>query len=138
MFDRKEYNKKYKKEHPDKTKDGDKKYRKKYKTEINEKKRSERAKNIILWMNIIRERGMDRCSCCGYDKCFAAIDFHHRQPTTKKRIISWIIQRPVTVDSLVELDKTVSLCKNCHTEYHILNRTMTDIEFINNQGSFKA
>lgn len=37
-----------------------------------------------IWMEIIHVRGMDRCSRCGYDKCFPAIDFHHKNRKEKK------------------------------------------------------
>jgi len=59
-----------------------------------------------------------KCSVSGYDKCIAALDFHHVQPADKGDFIlsqshcrSW--------DSVkAELDKCVLLCRNGHAEYH--------------------
>lgn len=59
-----------------------------------------------------------KCCICGYDRCNAALDFHHRDPKTKEFAISgkgltrsW--------DSLrVELDKCMLVCNRCHAEIH--------------------
>lgn len=56
------------------------------------------------------------CTLCGYDKCNAALEFHHLDRTiktfcasTKGVIRSW--------DSMKhELDKCVPICANCHRE----------------------
>lgn len=58
-----------------------------------------------------------KCESCGYDKCTAALEFHHRDPNQKDfqvssgRTISWDRAR-------LELDKCVLLCSNCHREEH--------------------
>ena len=58
-----------------------------------------------------------KCQKCEYDKCVAAIDFHHRDPAQKSFNIStvrfheWEVIRQ-------ELDKCDILCKNCHAEEH--------------------
>lgn len=59
-----------------------------------------------------------RCSRCGYDRCEAALQFHHRDPETKAAFPlnsshnrRWEIVRG-------ELDKCVLLCANCHAELH--------------------
>jgi len=57
------------------------------------------------------------CSQCGYNRNYAALDFHHTDPSEKEvmwnrlRLRNW-------KQVLVELDKCVLLCKNCHTELH--------------------
>lgn len=58
------------------------------------------------------------CELCGYNRCLAALTFHHRDPTEKDFGISAI---PNTIHwSIVkrELDKCHLLCANCHSEVH--------------------
>lgn len=55
------------------------------------------------------------CSVCGYNKCQAALDFHHKDPEQKEFQISKYRKR---VTLLEELKKCEILCKNCHTEKH--------------------
>lgn len=54
------------------------------------------------------------CTVCGYNKCEAALDFHHTTPELKIKIkdhLSFINQK-------AELDKCVLLCCRCHRELH--------------------
>ncbi len=56
-----------------------------------------------------------KCSKCGYKKCLAVLDFHHRDPKTKAFNVSWgILYSWERVKA--ELDKCDLLCKNCHYE----------------------
>lgn len=58
-----------------------------------------------------------KCVNCGYNKCFAALDFHHLKPEEKE--YQWNTLRFKSWDKIIkELDKCVLLCKNCHTEKH--------------------
>ena len=57
------------------------------------------------------------CSICGYDKHYAALDFHHKDPDKKDFSISqnsnmsWErVKR--------ELEKCILICSNCHREIH--------------------
>ena len=50
------------------------------------------------------------CSQCGYNRCAAALDFHHVEPSKKIRRV-WLPQSP-------ERKKCVILCANCHRELH--------------------
>lgn len=55
-----------------------------------------------------------KCEICGYNKCNAALDFHHLDRNTKEFEIgnntySW--ERNVK-----ELDKCILVCANCHRE----------------------
>lgn len=60
-----------------------------------------------------------KCSKCGYNKCLAALDFHHVDPSTKDK--DYVNSR-MSFDKLkIELDKCVLLCANCHREEHHLN-----------------
>jgi transposase len=54
------------------------------------------------------------CAICAYDRCVAALQFHHLDPTTKRftvtaRRVSWEQVRE-------EASKCVLLCANCHAE----------------------
>jgi hypothetical protein len=57
-----------------------------------------------------------KCRGCGYDRCPAALDFHHTSPHEKdfsiSQQMSWEKLRP-------ELDKCLLLCANCHRETHV-------------------
>lgn len=64
-----------------------------------------------------------RCSRCGYDRCVAALDFHHLDGTQKAFNINK--QRSLNFEKVkVELDKCIVLCSNCHREEHY--RLLTD------------
>lgn len=58
-----------------------------------------------------------KCIACGYAKCKAALDFHHRDPHQKD--INWKLMRKWTPEKVKkEVDKCDLLCKNCHIELH--------------------
>ena len=57
------------------------------------------------------------CSRCGYDKCRAALDFHHLDPDNKKFSLGGNYNRKWE-EFKKELDKCVLLCANCHREEH--------------------
>ena len=63
-----------------------------------------------------------KCQKCGYNKCDGALEFHHRDPSQKKFIISRNLN--ISWKKLkVELDKCDLLCANCHREIHTTNTT---------------
>lgn len=55
------------------------------------------------------------CQQCGYNKCLAALEFHHLDRTQKKFEINIAIKYKWEL-VLLELDKCVLLCANCHRE----------------------
>lgn len=58
-----------------------------------------------------------RCVRCGYEKCLAALDFHHLDPMEKDP--DWKLMRSWSVDRIKnELDKCELVCSNCHAEIH--------------------
>ena len=66
-----------------------------------------------------------KCVLCGYKKCLAAMDFHHRDPSKKdpnwKKMKSWSLDKIKS-----ELDKCDLVCRNCHSEIHYLEKYKND------------
>lgn len=59
-----------------------------------------------------------KCKKCGYNKCLAALDFHHKDPSKKDFGLS---VRGLTKGwkfIKAEIKKCVLLCANCHREEH--------------------
>lgn len=65
------------------------------------------------------------CCVCGYDRCAAALEFHHRDATTKDFGISSKDTTRSWDAITAELDKCVLLCANCHREAH--QKLLTDL-----------
>jgi hypothetical protein len=60
-----------------------------------------------------------RCKICGYNKCFAALQFHHRDPTEKEILLnSGKMALSNMAGVLKEIEKCDLLCANCHAELH--------------------
>ena len=57
-----------------------------------------------------------KCEICGYDKCGAALDFHHIDPTTKENHIAHLGHSLKAM--VAEAKKCVMVCSNCHRELH--------------------
>jgi len=67
-------------------------------------------------LEAIRYKG-GSCAKCGYNKNYAALQFHHRDQSTKE--VEWIKLRLRNWKAiLLELDKCDLLCSNCHAEVH--------------------
>ena len=60
----------------------------------------------------LKEKFGGACVACGYDKNYAALDFHHVLPTEKSHGVN------ASEKGLVEADKCVLLCRNCHADHH--------------------
>lgn len=117
---RKEYNKKHyiehRKEYILKTKT--------YREENKERVKESRHKYYINNKDIVdlkcktKSRGIKEitvtshgghCVICGYDRCIAALEFHHVIPGEKDTQV---------YRNVSEADKCVLLCSNCHKEHH--------------------
>jgi hypothetical protein len=59
-----------------------------------------------------------KCHKCGYDKCPAALEFHHTDATEKDFEISKVNTTAWSSAITKELDKCILLCANCHREEH--------------------
>jgi hypothetical protein len=57
-----------------------------------------------------------KCEICGYNKCIAALSFHHRNPNEKDFQISKTTKSWIKIKD--EIDKCMLLCSNCHSELH--------------------
>jgi len=58
-----------------------------------------------------------KCIKCGYSKCIASLDFHHKNLEDKDKNIKDILMRTwLKVEK--ELKKCILLCSNCHRELH--------------------
>ena len=57
-----------------------------------------------------------KCERCGYDKCIAALEFHHLDPSTKE---TKNLGTTASLDKQkAEADKCILVCANCHREIH--------------------
>lgn len=64
----------------------------------------------------LKEKRGGKCERCGYDKCYAALVWHHRDPSEKDPAYSRQMARSKLE---AEIEKCDLLCSNCHTEVHI-------------------
>lgn len=74
-----------------------------------EKARRERKLRLV-------EQCGGKCNLCGYDRCVAALEFHHRDPTTKKFNLGKDNLLKAWGMVLAEAQKCDLLCANCHRE----------------------
>jgi hypothetical protein len=58
------------------------------------------------------------CEKCGYNKCIAALEFHHIDPSHKDFSISQEGSTRSFEKIKIELDKCIMVCANCHREIH--------------------
>lgn len=66
-----------------------------------------------------------KCQCCNYDKCNAALELHHVDPTQKDIPFGRIYANHHAWNTVVEeLRKCILVCANCHREIHNDNRTL--------------
>lgn len=59
-----------------------------------------------------------KCERCGYNKCPAALEFHHLDPSEKDFGISSNGISRSFEKCKVEVDKCILVCSNCHAEIH--------------------
>ena len=78
--------------------------------------RKRKAKKRKLFQRYKRMRGCDKC---GYNKCPAALEFHH--PNKNKNMKIQNLMRIPFHKVLEEVKKCILLCANCHREKHYIN-----------------
>ena len=77
-----------------------------------------RAKQILV------DEAGGRCVCCGYDRCVAALEFHHLDPAEKRFGLA-NGGRVRSIEALrAEAAKCVLVCSNCHAELESGVRTL--------------
>lgn len=92
------------------------------------KKKSKRGLKKSKNRRKIKKKAVDykggECEICGYDKCLAALTFHHLDPLEKDFGISDKAHKMTWERIRRELDKCKLLCANCHHEIHALEAAM--------------
>ena len=68
-------------------------------------------------LNMISYKG-GRCIRCSYNRCQAALEFHHRDPTQKDINPSLLKNKILNSHVIAEIDKCFFLCAGCHRELH--------------------
>lgn len=90
--------------------------KRKYQEANKEKIKKYYEENKEKWLEIIKEKfGSLSCSNCGYNKNFAAIEFHSEKDHTQ---LGKLMTYKPTPERIAELDKGILLCANCHRELH--------------------
>lgn len=82
-------------------------------------------KRQIIFQNFLaRFKLITGCCLCGYRKTWKAIDYHHINPDKKEKSISnlfgHIESEKGRTKLIIELNKCISVCRNCHVEIHNL------------------
>lgn len=67
-----------------------------------------------------REKLGNKCCKCGYNKCEAALEFHHTDPNEKDFVLAGAKYGKEKM--LKELEKCILVCANCHREIHANER----------------
>lgn len=81
-----------------------------------------RQDRVSDWRRRLKQKAIDykggECEKCGYNKCNAALEFHHLNPDEKDFAVgsNGHCRKWETVKS--ELDKCIMVCSNCHKEIH--------------------
>ncbi len=79
-------------------------------------------KAVIKRRKKIREMAVaykgGQCQLCSYDRCLAALEFHHPDPVQKDFSISADGSTRSWARVRLEIEKCVLLCANCHREVH--------------------
>jgi hypothetical protein len=58
-----------------------------------------------------------KCIVCNYNRCLAALDFHHIDPKNKTGIVGRLVGSDFKT-RMEEIKKCVLLCCRCHREFH--------------------
>lgn len=96
-----------------------------------DKQRQQKRK--IEARKIKKELTLHGCAICGYNKCPAALDFHHVNPEDKKYTLNNAYLSRLTNDKLIEeLNKCILLCSNCHRELHYTMKEVKNDERLEN------
>ena len=60
-----------------------------------------------------------KCECCNYGKNYAALEFHHKEPSKKSFQLDLRSLSNRKWDAILdEVKKCILICSNCHAELH--------------------
>jgi len=91
----------------------DRRYYEKHRKKVYERKMKRRKR---LKEEALKMLG-GKCKICGYNKCRAAMEFHHPKGTKEGGIHSFL-KNESRQKLLKEAKKCILLCANCHREVH--------------------
>jgi hypothetical protein len=95
-------------------------YKNKYKESNQERKKRFEKRNKEF---IIRFRKRCKCIKCGLDNKWYLIEFHHLDPSTKYKGVTNLQYNAYSIQRIKEeIRKCVPICRNCHAEFHHLER----------------
>jgi hypothetical protein len=83
--------------------------------------RSNRYNKSVL-DNVNQYKANQTCQKCGNDKYYL-LDFHHIDPSIKDDNVNTIARTRGKQALSDEIAKCIILCKNCHADFHHLERT---------------
>jgi len=95
----------------------EKRYYEKHKKKIYKKKKDRVTKRNEEFKKLLG----GKCKFCSYNKCLAALDFHHNVGN-KEGNVSKIIKDFSKQKGLKEIEKCILLCANCHRELHFMGQ----------------
>lgn len=91
-------------------------YRNKVRHIANTSARVEKLRRARM-LRLLKLKG-GKCGKCGYNRCVAALEFHHRDPSKKLFGVNLRAMTKSIAVIMAEVKKCDLLCSNCHREYH--------------------
>ena len=89
---------------------------------------SQKARAISRKRELINLMG-GKCSLCGYDKNYAALEFHHVDPSQKGfQLDARHLSNTSMEEVIKESEKCILVCSNCHKEIHYPNLQTSIVE----------
>lgn len=84
---------------------------------------SKSSDHVKKWRKTVKEISIKsmggQCQICGYNKCYAALELHHLDPSQKELTFSFLLSSCRNWNLIYnELKKCILLCANCHQEVH--------------------
>lgn len=87
-----------------------------------DKRKKQQVKNVTRRRQQLKKMAIEymggKCIICGYNRCDAALEFHHLDSSKKDFSISKDGNTRSWEKVKMELDKCVCVCANCHREIH--------------------
>ena len=97
-------------------------YRKGDENHLKKRKRKSNSQSVADRRRKLKEMSVEykggKCIICGYNRCIAALEFHHLNPEEKDFSIAATGTTKSWERIKKELDKCICVCANCHREIH--------------------